>query len=132
MEVILMARTESQADKTQRYNFLFPEIGAITKQRVDELIQSQTQCLQEIQEANRHWFERMQSEATLASEFANKLAVARSLPETASVCQEWTSRRMELAAEDAKSLSGYSQKFAEIGARLLSNGWLPNGSAGST
>jgi hypothetical protein len=69
----------------------------------------------------------MQSEATLAPEFASKLAAARSIPETATICQEWVSRRMEMATEDAKRLSADSQKFVATGARLLSKGWLSDG-----
>jgi len=34
---------------------------------------------------------------------------------------------MEMAAEDAKRIFADGQKLAETGARLLSNGWRPNG-----
>jgi Phasin protein len=97
------------------------------KKRLEELVATQTELLDKLQEANRSWFDRMQSEATLASEFANKLTTTHSIPEAATVCQEWASRHMEMAAEDAKRLFADSQKFAETGARLWSNGWLANG-----
>ena len=68
----------------------------------------------------------------MASEFSAKLTAARSIPDVATACQEWTSRHMEMAAEDAKRIFADGQKMAETGARLLSSGWLPNGKTGST
>jgi hypothetical protein len=63
--------------------------------------------------------------------FSPQLSSQR-IPETATVCQEWASRCMEMAAEDTKRLLADGQKFVETGARLLSNGWLSNGRGGST
>ena len=51
-------------------------------------------------------------------------------PEVATAYQEWATRHMEMAAEDAKRFFADGQKFAETGARLLSNGWQANGHAG--
>jgi hypothetical protein len=51
-----------------------------------------------LQRLNQNWFDRMKSEAPLAFEFAAKLAGVHSIPETANIFQEWTSRRMETAA----------------------------------
>ncbi len=69
----------------------------------------------------------MQSHAKLGSEFVTKLTAARSMPEVATAYQEWASRQMEMATEDAKRIFADGQKLAETGARLLSNGWRPNG-----
>jgi hypothetical protein len=63
--------------------------------------------------------------------FTKSLSAARSIPETAAVCQEWATKRMEMAAEDAKRLAADGQKFAETGARLLSSGLRSNGHGGS-
>jgi hypothetical protein len=63
----------------------------------------------------------MQSQAKLGSEFVAKLTAARSIPEVATAYQEWASRQMEMAAEDAKRIFADGQKLAETGARLLSN-----------
>ena len=59
----------------------------------------QTERLEKLQEANRNWFDRMQAEVELASEFAAKLTMAHSIPEAATAYQEWTSRHMEMATE---------------------------------
>jgi hypothetical protein len=58
----------------------------------------------------------------MASEFVTKLAAARSFPETATVCQEWTNRRIELLAQDGQRLFADTKKMMEAGARVLANG----------
>jgi hypothetical protein len=63
-----------------------------------KLVTTQTEFLENLQRLNQNWFDRMKSEATLAFEFAAKLAGVHSIPETANIFQEWTSRRMETAA----------------------------------
>ncbi len=65
---------------------------------------------------------RVQSEADLASEFASQLIAAHSIPDAMTACQKWTTRRLELMAEDGKHLVSDAQKFIEMGTRLLSNG----------
>ena len=64
---------------------------------------------------NLSCLDRMQSEATMASEFSTKLTAARSIPEVATVYQKWATRRMEMAAEDAKRLFADSQKLHRDG-----------------
>jgi hypothetical protein len=88
---------------------------------------AQTELLERLKETNRQWFDRVESEANLASEFASKLTSARSLPDAMSACQEWTMRRFAMMAEDGKHVLADTQKLMETGARLLSNGWQSNG-----
>jgi hypothetical protein len=102
------------------------EFAAAGKKRLEEFVTVQTELWSKVQESNRNWFDRMQSESDLAAEFAGKLTAARSFPETATAYQQWATRRMELAAEDARRLFADSQKLMETGARLWSSGWLPN------
>ena len=97
------------------------------KKRLDELVAKQTEQLEKLQEVNRNWIDRIQSQAKLGSEFVAKLTAARSIPEVATAYQEWASRQMEMATEDAKRIFADGQKLAETGARLLSNGWRSNG-----
>ncbi len=106
------------------------EVAAIGRKSIEQFIDTQTELLEQLQESNRQWFERMQSEAALASEFANKMTAARSIPETATVFQEWSSRRMELAGDDAKHLLADTQKLIETGVRWWPNTWLPRGASG--
>jgi len=72
----------------------------------------------------------MQSQAELASEFASKLTAARSIPDAMTACQDWTSRRFEMMAEDGQHLLADTQKFMEAGAHLFANGWLSKGGGG--
>ena len=113
-------------------NLMPAEFAAMGKKRLEELTKAQTELLNKVEETNRKWFERMQSEANLASEFTSKLTAARSIPDAMLACQEWTSRRFEMIADDGKHLLAGTQKFMETGARLVSNGWLSNRPGAST
>jgi hypothetical protein len=130
-----MPQTESKATKAEQsspHTLTPPDFVAMGKRRIDELIDIQTELLETLQEANRTWFDRLQTEATLTSEFATKLTGARSIPETATALQEWTSRCLEMAADDAKHLLADTQKFVGTGARVWSSGGLSIGHGGST
>ena len=120
-----MAQNDPQAEGSIKSPTLdlFPAAFAQTgKQRVEDMIELQAEFFNYLQEMNRDWFARMQSEAVMASEFATKLAAARSFPETATVCQEWTNRRIELLAQDGQRLFADTKKIMEAGARVLANG----------
>jgi Phasin protein len=125
-----MAQTDRQTDKAEKASpasLVTPEFAEMGKKRLEELVAIQSEQLKKLQEVNQHWLERMQSEATLASEFTAKLTAARSMPEVATAYQEWTQRHMEMAADDAKRIFDDGQKLAETGARLLSSGWHRDG-----
>lgn len=126
-----MAKPQT-AEKSFPINLLSPEFAAIGKKRIEGLISAQSELFEELQEANKHWFDRAQAEASLMSELATKLTAAQSIPDTMAAYQEWISRQMEMTAEDGKYLLADAQKIMQTGARLLSNGWLSNGSGGST
>ena len=107
-----------------------PTMAAMGKKHFDELAKIQSDLLEEIREANQNWLDRMQSEATLASEFSSKLTASHSIADTTAACQEWAKRRTELFAEDGQRLMTNSQKFIEKAAQFLSDGWLSNGRTG--
>ena len=85
----------------------------------ERLGQFQSDLMGKVQEVHRHWVERAQAEATLAAEFAAKMGAARSFPEAASVCQEWASRRLKLASEDANYALSQGRALMEAGAKLM-------------
>jgi Phasin protein len=125
-----MAENENQAEKAEQTaepNPVPPEFAAIGKKRLDELVAAQTQQFEKLRDISRNWFDRMQFEATLASELAARLTAVRSVPEVATAYQEWATRHMEMAAEDAKRILTDAQKLAETGAQLLSGGLRSNG-----
>jgi hypothetical protein len=102
----------------------------MTKKRFDELAEIQSDLLEEIHEAGQNWLDRMQSEATLASDFSSKLTASHSIGDTTTACQEWAKRRMELFTEDGQRLMANNRKFMEKATQFLSNGWLSNGRTG--
>ncbi len=128
-----MAQKESSSERAEKptpFNLMPTELAAMGKQRIEELFNAQTELLEELEDSNRQWFDRAESEAKLASEFTSTLTAARSIPDALAACQEWGSRRFELMAEDGKHLATDTQKFMETGARLLATGWSPNGRGG--
>jgi len=129
-----MVQKETQTGRTEKSSplSLAPiQLAEMGKKRIEEFVNMQTELLDKLQETNREWFDRAQSEANLVSEFAAKLSNARSIPDAMAACQEWTSRRFEMMAEDGKHLLADTQKFMETGARLVPNGWLTNAGGGS-
>lgn len=125
-----MSENEIHAGKTEQSgtpNPIPPEFAAMGKQRLDELVAAQTQQFEKLREIGRNCFDRMQSEAALASELAVKLTAVRSIPDVATAYQEWATRHMEMAAEDAKRIFADAQKLAETGRQLLSTSLRPNG-----
>jgi hypothetical protein len=87
--------------------------------QAERLGRFQAELLGMIQDVNRHWLERVQSEATLAAEFATKMTSARSFPESATIYQEWARRQLKLAAEDASYAISTGQALIDMGSRLL-------------
>jgi hypothetical protein len=118
-----MAEERADPERTENH-FLNPMPAAWTgmkKARVDELVNVQTEFFNKLQETNRQWLERAQSQATLASELASKMTAARSLPEAIAAYQEWTTREVELLAQDGKHLFDHMQKLMEASTSLLSS-----------
>ena len=135
-----MARQQLQSEQLQSdgtnmpspLHLVPPEFATIGQKSFEGLANAQSELLEKIQKANQDWFERMRLEATEASKFASRLTTARSLPEITAACQEWASRRMEIAADYGKRLLDNSQQFVETGARLFSNGYLSKSRQDST
>ena len=130
-----MAQKESYAERTEKTsspNLMPAEFSEMGKKRVEEFVNTQRELLEKLQEMNRQWFDRAQSETNLTSEFASKLTAARSIPEAMAAYQEWASRRFEMMAEDGKQLFADAQKFVEAATRLLPNASLIKGGGGSS
>lgn len=130
-----MTQSEGYAGRTERTatsNLLvFPEMAEMGKKRIENFVDAQRELLNQVQETNRQWFDRMQSEAKIASDCANKVMAARSIPDAMTACQEWTNRQLEMTAEDTKRFFADGQKFIEVSTRLLSNGLSGDRRSGS-
>jgi hypothetical protein len=103
-----------------------PGLAALGKKNIEGFAKAQSELLSTMQDAHRRWFERMESEAKLASEFTRKVTNCRSIPDAVAACQEWTGRRLEMMADDGRHLLADSRKVMERSARLLSDGLLAN------
>jgi len=99
------------------------EFGELGKKQIEAFSNAQMEFLSNLQEINKHWMDRMQSEANIASEFVSKLTAARSIPDAMTACQEWTSRRLELMVEDGQHVFADTQKLMKSGTQFLGNGW---------
>ena len=94
-----------------------PSKGGVVQ--AERLSRFQAELFEKLQEVNRHWLERVHSEATLAAEFATKVVSAVSFPDAATVYQEWASRQLKLAVEDASYAISTGQALMDMGSRLL-------------
>lgn len=124
-----MAKKEGSPDLGHASAFDPAEFAAMTKKRIEDFVNAQSEVLGKFQETNREWLDRLQSEATLTSELASKLTAARSIPDAMTACQNWTNRRLEMMAEDGRHVLADSQKFMEVGTRLVFDGWLSRSGA---
>lgn len=103
------------------------EFMAEGRQRLEDLADAQSHFWDRLQSANRNWLDRMQNEASMAADFANKLTSAKSLTETASLFQNWTMKHMEMATEDARRMMSDTQEIMAAGARFWTNMGAGNG-----
>jgi hypothetical protein len=117
-----MAGIHTTSDKTFPFLLDSSEIAALGKKRLSEFVQAQTELLDEMQEANRHWLDRIQSEADLASEFATKLSAARTVPDAVAASRDWATQYFAMLAEDGRHLADDARRFIEKGARLFASG----------
>lgn len=128
-----MADTEFHSRRTENPSLpnLTPSgLAVLGKKSMEEFAKAQSDLLSTVQDAHRRWFDRMQSEAKLASEFAHKVSNCRSIPDAVAACQEWTGRHFEMMADDSRHLLTDSQKVMERSAQFLSEGLFPNGHHG--
>ncbi len=97
------------------------EFIAEGRQRLEDLSGAQSEFWDKLQDSNKKWLDRMQNEASMAADFANRLTSARSLTETASLFQNWTVKHMEMASEDARRVITDTQDILTAGARFWTN-----------
>ena len=128
-----MTQRETPDDRTgmaSMLNMMPADMAAMNRDRLEDFINAQTKLFESLQESNKQWFQRVQSEVNLATEFASRISSARSIPDAMNVYQECCTRRIEAIAEDGRHLFSDAQKFMEAGARMLSNGPWSQGRTG--
>jgi len=118
--------TQEQTSAGRDNPLLMPrEFAEMGRKAIETMMGMQMGLLESFQTLNQQWMSHAEAEAKLASQFLEKLAAAKSLPDAASACQECMNRRMELLAEDGRQLMAASGKVMP---QLLNNGF----SSGST
>jgi hypothetical protein len=118
-----VTQREPQTEKAPLFNLAPDELASLGKKQIEGFAHAQTELLEKFEQSRRQWLDRMQSEASMASEFASKLTAARSIPDAMTVCQDWAHRRLEMMEDDRKHLVAECQSLAETSARLWSTGW---------
>jgi hypothetical protein len=111
-----MTHTEPIASVTTR-NVL--QIGT---KRLESLMEVHKKLLDTFGQVQRERIARTMEETQLASEFAAKVASARSIPDIMALYQEWITKCEQLIAEDGRRFLQDSQRMANAALGLLSNG----------
>jgi hypothetical protein len=125
-----MSQKEVHREGTQNaFPLNLTEIPGMGNKWIEGFVNVQTELFEKLQESNKQWLDRLQSEANMASDLASTLASARSMPDVMTACQEWSNRRFVMMAEDGKHLFADAQKFMETGARLV---WWSNDKRGGS
>ena len=111
-----MANTEPIASVTTR------SVLQIGTKRFESLMEVHKKLLDTFGQAQRERIARTMEETKLASEFAARVASARSIPDIMVIYQEWIMKCEELIAEDGRKFLHDSQKVANTALSLLANG----------
>ena len=114
-----MEQRQAQGEQGLLSKQVTAELAAIGQQRFQDFVSAQVELLHQLRALNEIWLNRLRSDVYLASEFIAKLTESRSIPEAMSASQEWTTRRLQMMAEDGQQLATVIQKLAETSARLL-------------
>ena len=119
-----MTKTESRGEQRENFSLfnLTPAgFAALGGKHIADFANARSELFETLQESNRQWLDRWQSEMNLASEFTSKLSAMRSIPEVLGAYKEWSTRRFEMAAQDGKRLLADAQKFVETGVNLMTS-----------
>lgn len=114
-----MEQRQAQGEQGLLSKQVTAELAAIGQQRFQDFVSAQVELLHQLRALNEIWLNRLRSDVDLASEFTAKLTESRSIPEAMSASQEWTTRRLQMMAEDGQQLAAVIQRLAETSARLL-------------
>jgi hypothetical protein len=82
----------------------------------------QNAVLDAYEQAGRAWLDRVQSEVTLWSELATKLATTRSVSDAVEAYTKCMSQRIRLSLEDGQRLLNDSQQITQKITKALTNG----------
>jgi histidinol dehydrogenase len=117
----------TQQEESQGAGQRTAEFVAEGRQRIEDFAGAQAQFWDRVQDSNRKWLARFQTEATITADFANKLTSAKSFTDAVNLLQNWTVKHLELATEDARRLLSDTQEIAAAGSRFWTDLGAGNG-----
>jgi len=120
---VAQKETRDEQEKSPLFSVFPADFVSIGANYLGACANVQNELFGEWQEINQRWFSRLSAEANLGSELASHLTSVRSVPDAMTACQEWSSRRFQMMAEDSQHLLADAQKLAETSTRVFSNGW---------
>jgi hypothetical protein len=112
--------SKDSSTKTPLPGFDFADVGKLGQKQADAFLDMQRQLWNLVEEANRSWVARAQLERDLASDLANQLSAAKTLPDVAKVYQDWAGRRLQVLADDNRRLVADSQKLMSAATQFFS------------
>ena len=98
------------------------DFSKMGKEQAEALTDMQKEFTRMIEQANADWLARVEVERQLASDLANNLSTAKSLPDAAKAYQDWMGRRMETITQDSQKFFADSQKLVTSMNRFLPHG----------
>jgi hypothetical protein len=88
---------------------------------IETLSAAQTQMLAALEQANRDWWGDVNEEASLTSNFAQRVATAKSIPDVAAAHHEMMTRQMALLSKQRQRLLEGTQGFMNACTRTMGN-----------
>lgn len=116
-----MTQQEERRNKSAQPAEAAAEVAADGRRRLEDFTEARTEIWDCLQDANRVLMERMQQEAALTAELASKLTASRSISETTTVLQDWTSKHIEMTTEDTRRLFSDAQQMLNASTRFWSH-----------
>ncbi|HVO91848.1 MAG TPA: phasin family protein [Terriglobales bacterium] len=92
------------------------------QERTEAAMALQKELLESYDQASRAWLARVQSEISLWSDLAAKLAATHTVPEALETYSKCVSDRMKMAADDGRRLADDAQQITQKITKLLGNG----------
>jgi hypothetical protein len=98
----------------------FPaDLVGLGKKRLEAFFEAQSKLVDTLPVLSREWMSYAEAERDLSADLLAKLTAARSIPESAKAYQEWLDRRMDMLADETRTMLDDARKLADVGARLF-------------
>jgi len=120
-----MAQHDNRADvatSSANPSFVPVEIATMGRKSIETFSTAQKEMLAALEQVNRDWWGHLTEEASLTSDFAQRVTKAKSIPDVAAAYQEMMTQRMTLLSKQGQKLLEDTQSFMNACARTMGNG----------